>query len=62
MRVRTRKYERVRARVRENNWGMDKPLVLLELRIPVHAAGEVSMKALYAMLKLDFIMNIMGSH
>lgn len=61
MRVK-KKYERVRARVRENNWRISMHFVLLELSVSVHAAGKVSMKALHAMLKLDFITNTMGSH
>ena len=42
--------------------GIGRHLVVLESRVHLHAAGEVSMKALSAMLKLDFIMNVMGSH
>lgn len=44
------------------NWGIGMYVVLVELRVPVHASGEVSMTALHAMLKLDFVMNVMGSH
>lgn len=36
--------------------------MLLELRVCAHAAGELSINALSAILKLDFIMNAMGSH
>ena len=56
-----REWERVRKSERKDQ-GIGRPLVVLESRVHVHAAGEVSTKALSAMLKLDFIMNVMGSH
>lgn len=56
-----REGERVRKSERKNQ-EIGRHLVVLKSRVHVHAAGEVSTKALSAMLKLDFIMNVMGSH
>lgn len=57
-----REWERVRKSERKDQ-GTGRHLVVLDgvqgARAP---AGEVSTKALPAMLKLDFIMNVMGSH
>lgn len=61
--VRVRRGECERVRVKRNkNWGIGMHVVSVALRVPVRASGEVSMTVLQAILKLDFVMNVMGSH